>query len=210
MSTPVARLIDASRFHDSRLVLKKINFDLFPGEITIILGENGAGKSTLLRLLAGMLALDSGKRVVAEGTTIGFIGHGTFVYPDLTAAENLKFWARASGIANPDIAAILEHLGLAGRENDKPRSFSRGMLQRLAHGSLLLANPLLILLDEPFTGLDESFKAVMKEDLDRMRANGAAIALVSHDREDRELGDKICRIANKKLTFEPGRRKAFQ
>jgi ABC-2 type transport system ATP-binding protein len=150
----------------SREILKGIHLSFFPGAKIGVLGANGAGKSTLLRIAATLLDPSSGAVLYGGQTArdggealrsrIGVLGHDLYIYPELTAAENLAFFGRLYGIDDPDtaVAAALEHAGLRDRAADPVASFSRGMRQRLALERALLHRPRLLLLDEPTVGLD--------------------------------------------------------
>jgi heme ABC exporter ATP-binding subunit CcmA len=145
--------------------VRDVSFDIERGTITALLGRNGAGKTTLLRMIAGLsrpsrgeLQLgEPGSNLTNQGKRLGIIGHGQWIYDDLTAAENLHFFASLYGIADP-AAAIgewLEKVGLASFRNSRAGEFSRGMRQRLAIARAFLHEPEILLLDEPWTALDD-------------------------------------------------------
>lgn len=186
-------VVDVARFFGRRKALVNVSFTCEPGEIIGLLGPNGAGKSTLLNILATLLSpskgtIAYGDRPVADQgadlrATIGMLGHDLFLYPELTARENLTFFGELYGL--PDVpqtvATALQHAGLSTRADDFVSGFSRGMRQRVALERALLHNPRLILLDEPFTGLDQGSTAALVERLrDRQRA-GCMIILATHD-----------------------------
>ncbi|MDW7681178.1 MAG: heme ABC exporter ATP-binding protein CcmA, partial [bacterium] len=137
------------------------------GDFWIIVGPNGAGKTTLLKIIATLSkpsagaieidAMDPLKHRLQARKQIGFIGHQSFLYPNLSAAENLLFYARMYGLKNYDqiVTSRLEQVGLTDRRDDLVRNFSRGMQQRLTIARALLSDPSVILLDEPFSGLDQ-------------------------------------------------------
>ena len=162
------------------------------GDCRLVLGPNGAGKSTLLRVLAGLLRPHSGT-VRIEGRPlgaddpairgrIGFVSHQTFLYDDLTLSENLIFAARLQGVADSRAAAAraLDAADLADRARDRPRDLSRGMQQRAAIARALVHDPSVLLLDEPFTGLDTVSADRLRDRLLAERAAGRAIVIVSH------------------------------
>jgi len=173
-------------------VLRGVDLEVGPGQLLAVAGPNGAGKTTLLRLLAGLMRPSAGEVHVrgqrltrddpAPRRAIGLLSHHTFLYDDLTAAENLAFTARLYGL--PDAAAAtraaLDEVGLAARANTPVRHLSRGLLQRAAIARALLHQPDILLLDEPFTGLDapsaDRFRTLLASQLDR----GRALVLVSH------------------------------
>ena len=163
-----------------------------PGECHLIVGPNGAGKTTLLRILAG-LARPSGGGVTLRGTApgrepasrraIGLLSHQSHLYDDLSAAENLAFAARLYGVSDPEGTARgrLAALGLAERADEPVRRLSRGLLQRVAIARALLHEPTLLLLDEPFTGLDPHATSQVTTMLRAELLRGAAVVLVSHE-----------------------------
>lgn len=145
--------------------VRDVSFQVERGTITALLGRNGAGKTTLLRMIAGLSRPSRGELQLGEpgphpanqGKRLGIIGHGQWIYDDLTAAENLRFFARLYGLANPDaaIGEWLEKVGLASFRNSRAGEFSRGMRQRLAIARAFLHEPEILLLDEPWTALDD-------------------------------------------------------
>jgi len=172
--------------------VRGIDLALERGELLLVLGPNGAGKTTLLRMLAGLVRPTAGS-VTVDGApllgdpglrrSIGLISHQTLLYDDLTAEENLRFAAGLYGLADPRGAAraALDRVALAGRAGDPVRSLSRGMVQRVAIARALLHGPSIILLDEPFTGLDHASADQVRAVLDTQRAAGAAIVVVTHN-----------------------------
>ena len=173
--------------------LRGVSLHVRAGETLAIVGENGAGKSTLLNILATLLnpskgSVIYGDRTAADGgaavrAQIGMLGHDLFLYPELTARENLTFFGELYGL--PDVPRAveraLEQSGLASRAGDFVSGFSRGMRQRVALERALLHHPRLILLDEPFTGLDQaSASALVSRLYDQQRA-GCLIVLATHD-----------------------------
>lgn len=182
---------EVARHYGRRKALSQISFTCDAGEIVGLLGPNGAGKSTLLNVLATLVTPSKGKIEYGEATgsgaeiraMIGMLGHDLFLYPELTARENLTFFAQLYGV--DDVAgtvnAALAKAGLSDRADDFVSSFSRGMRQRVALERALLHGPRLILLDEPFTGLDQASTAALVARLqDRQRA-GCLIVLATHD-----------------------------
>lgn len=157
--------------------MKNISLHLQAGNFALLLGKNGAGKSTLLKIMAG-LAKPTAGQISVKGR-IGYLGHATFLYPALTARENLTFQARANQV-NADIAASLEKVGLSSYAHEPVRHFSRGMAQRLNFARALMLQPDILLLDEPFTGMDGESTAMLKEELLAQRNAGAAIFMISH------------------------------
>jgi len=187
---------DVSRHFGRRRALSRISFTAARGEIVGLLGPNGAGKSTMLSLLATLMRPTSGRirfgaldlesaaeREPALRGRIGVLGHDLFLYPELTARENLAFFAGLYGIANSDVRAraALERAGLETRGDDPVASFSRGMRQRVALERALIHDPRLALLDEPFTGLDDASTEALLGRLRALRNSGAIVILATHD-----------------------------
>lgn len=171
--------------------LRGVDFEVSVGSSLALLGPNGAGKSTLLRLISGLARPSAGSILVA-GTDahrrgarahVGYIGHATLLYPALTARENLVFAARCHGLPQPGQRAdsLLEQAGLAPVADRRAGEFSRGMAQRLAIGRSLIHDPDLVLLDEPFTGLDRRAADRFGDLIDTMRRDGRTLILVTHD-----------------------------
>jgi heme ABC exporter ATP-binding subunit CcmA len=186
-------VVDVARHYGRRKALSQISFSCEPGEIVGLLGPNGAGKSTLLNILASLLtpsagSVQYGDRTIDQGgasvrAEIGMLGHDLFLYPELTARENLTFFGHLYGLK--DVPALvdtaLDRAGLIARADDYVAGFSRGMRQRVALERALLHSPRLILLDEPFTGLDQaSTTALVARLRDRQQA-GCMIVLATHD-----------------------------
>jgi len=184
---------DVARHYGRRKALSQISFSCEAGEIVGLLGPNGAGKSTLLNILATLLTpsrgtVQYGDRTVRDGgaevrAQIGMLGHDLFLYPELTANENLSFFAHLYGIADvpATVTAALARAGLSERGNDLVSGFSRGMRQRVALERALLHDPNLILLDEPFTGLDQSSTAALVGRLQERQRAGCMIVVATHD-----------------------------
>jgi heme ABC exporter ATP-binding subunit CcmA len=186
-------VVDLARHYGRRKALSHINFTGDTGEIIGLLGPNGAGKSTLLNILATLLSASRGRvtygdRLASEGgaeirARIGMLGHDLFLYPELTARENLVFFGELYGLADVSARAhaALERAGLADRADDFVSGFSRGMRQRVALERALLHEPRLVLLDEPFTGLDQASTAALVARLQERRQAGCIIVVATHD-----------------------------
>ena len=172
-----------------------INLSLSDGKSLALCGPNGAGKTTLLRILANLSKPSSGdviingKNLNRQGLKlrgmIGFVGPQTLLYDNLTAAENLRFYTKLYGISDPDrhINAILTLIGLNQQKDDLLRTFSSGMQQRLAIGRALLHDPSILLLDEPFNGLDTSASQQLMSLLCGLQEQGKTMLLASHNIE---------------------------
>lgn len=186
-------VLDVSRHFGRRKALSKITFRCEAGEILGLLGHNGAGKSTLLSILGTLLQPSLGRveyggksaRDLGAGLRgrLGMLGHDLYLYPELTARENLEFFARLYAVPDPlrRVHEGLERAGLSGRANDQVLGFSRGMRQRLALERALLHHPRLLLLDEPFTGLDAASAQALVARLQSLRADGTLVVVATHD-----------------------------
>ena len=184
---------DVSRHFGRRRAVSRVSFTARAGAILGLLGPNGAGKSTLLGMLATLLRPTSGSirfgsldpRADGAGLRgrIGILGHDLFLYPELTALENLAFFAGLYRRADAPAVALraLEQAGLADRARDQVTSFSRGMRQRVALERALIHEPRLALLDEPFTGLDDASAAALVRRLGTLREGGTIVILATHD-----------------------------
>jgi len=185
-------LADVSRHFGRRRAVSRVSLTANAGDIIGLLGPNGAGKSTLIGMLATLVAPTSG--VVRYGgrtardagaavrARIGLLAHELHLYPELTARQNLQFFAELHGLAASDVVApALASAGLDGRGDDEVSGFSRGMRQRLALERALLHRPRLILLDEPFTGLDDRAVRTVSDRLRELAAGGAMVVLATHD-----------------------------
>lgn len=183
--------------------LRDLHLAVGAGEFLSLFGRNGAGKTTFLRILAGLSRPSSGTLTIrpsgAAGTrpargSIGYLSHNTSLYLDLTALENLRFYARLMSLSAED--AVLERrigeVGLAGREREPVRNYSRGMQQRLAIARAFLHNPEILLLDEPFTGLDQAGADFLKRYLADARAGGRTCVMAIHDAQlGYEMADRL-------------------
>lgn len=188
-------VVDLARHYGRRKALSQVNFTCAAGDIVGLLGPNGAGKSTLLNILATLIGPSRGQvlygaRTAAQGGAevrgrIGMLGHDLFLYPELTARENLVFFAQLYGLADPLAAArtSLERAGLADRGDDLVSGFSRGMRQRAALERALLHDPRLVLLDEPFTGLDQASTTALVARLRERQQAGCILVIATHDLE---------------------------
>ncbi|MDQ2841324.1 MAG: heme ABC exporter ATP-binding protein CcmA, partial [Acidobacteriota bacterium] len=167
------------KFYGDYAALRDYTLTVNEGSCCALLGRNGAGKTTLLRILAGLSPFQRGQislfgeapRSEKARRRIGFLGHGIGVYEDLSARENLNFFARIAGLAagSSIAAAWLERVGLERVAGMPVRQFSRGMRQRLALARTFLHSPRLLLLDEPFTSLDDRAIAMLSELLTEAR-----------------------------------------
>jgi len=181
-----------TRIFGARKALDGVSFELPVGAFLSIFGPNGAGKTTLLRQLttlqnpssgtAKVLGLDVVKDAVALRSRIGLISHNPLLYPDLSAEENLRFFAEMYGVEDPDarVRELLDSVELAHRRLDLVRTFSRGMLQRLSIARALLHRPEVIFLDEPYSGLDPHAMDILDHLIAQIRSQHTFV-MVSHD-----------------------------
>jgi heme exporter protein A len=184
---------DVSRHFGRRRALNRVGLTCCAGSILGLLGPNGAGKSTLLAILSTLLAPTSGRVRYGDHDArsagpmlrgrLGLLGHDLYLYPELTARENLEFFARLYGLADARarVDRALANAGLGDRADDAVSGFSRGMRQRLALERALLHAPRLLLLDEPFTGLDDASGRALVNRLRGLRDEGAIVIAATHD-----------------------------
>ena len=170
-----------------------IDVTLVRGEFLTIFGPNGAGKSSLLRMLAGAMRPTRGTVAIggvpldfADGEwrrRVGMLSHQGFLYPQLTAAENLRFYGRLFALDDVDalVRRRLERVGLADRADFAVHQLSHGMRQRVALARALLHDPDLVLLDEPFTGLDPAAAGVLRGVLQELRSERRTVVMVTHN-----------------------------
>jgi heme exporter protein A len=192
--------------------LRDIQLSIEPGSTVALLGRNGAGKTTLLRIIAGLSKASEGSvsiqgssvREQATRRRIGVLGHGISLYDELSATENLILFAKLYGLDDPEKKALawLERTGLDRVRDGLVREFSRGMRQRLAVARAFMHEPEVLLLDEPFTALDDRAIAVLQSLLADVHAAGRTIVLSTHQlREALELATHVALIQRGQLAF---------
>lgn len=186
------QLVDVSRHFGRRRAISRVSLTARSGDIVGLLGPNGAGKSTLIGLLATLAAptggevryggREAGELGPALRQRIGLLAHELYLYPELSARQNLTFFAELYGLdARMTVTSALDRAGLADRADDDVSSFSRGMRQRLALERALLHHPRLVLVDEPFTGLDDRAVGMASDRLRGLAAGGAIVVVATHD-----------------------------
>lgn len=192
VDVPAVQIDHVSKVFGDRYALDNVSLDLPQGAFLSIFGPNGAGKTTLLRIIATLSRPTSGDVLIAGISSkenadsvrekIGMISHNSMLYADLSAEQNLQLYARLYGIENPQqrVDEMLEAVELSHRRLDVVRTFSRGMTQRLAIARALLHDPELVLLDEPYSGLDPHAVEIFDSLLDSVR-EGRTFVMVSHD-----------------------------
>ncbi|HJU65762.1 MAG TPA: heme ABC exporter ATP-binding protein CcmA [Gemmatimonadaceae bacterium] len=192
MTQPAIEVRGLRRSFGVRRALDGVDFTLGPGECLALFGPNGAGKTTLLRVLAGLLKPSGGSARIAGVAVpggaevrgaVGLISHATMLYGALTARENVEFAARMHGVKEPRFAAraALERMRVHDRAEAPVRSLSRGLQQRVSVARATVHTPSVVLLDEPFTGLDDTGAAALTTVLATLREQGATLVLVTHN-----------------------------
>jgi heme exporter protein A len=203
---------DVWKFYGDFPALREIRLQAEPGSCLALIGRNGAGKTTLLRSIAGfsrpgrgrILIYGQSPRETATRRRIGFLGHGIAVYDELSALENLTLYARLYALPDPRGSAMqwLERTGLERVRNGLVREFSRGMRQRLAVARAFLHAPDVLLLDEPFTALDDRAIAVLQTLLREALAEGKTVVMSTHQlREALELSSHVALLARGRVAF---------
>ncbi|MHB1017143.1 MAG: ABC transporter ATP-binding protein [Coriobacteriia bacterium] len=190
--------------------VKDVSFEVQPGEILGFLGPNGAGKSTTIKMLTGQLTPRSGVgRVLGIDVStddpelqarIGVCFEEKNLYINMSAKENLEFFASLFGIKDPDAEGVLRRVGLADRMNDRVKTFSKGMRQRMMISRAFINKPDVLFLDEPTDGLDPVTSAAIRKTIREEADRGAAVLLTTHDMfEADELSDRVAFINEGKI-----------
>ena len=198
-----------------RVALAGVDLSVETGEFVTLVGPNGAGKTTLLRVLATLTRPTAGSvliagldpaRVGAEvRRQIGFLSHRTLLYEDLSAEQNLRFYARMYDVdqASARIQHLLKRVGLVARQHDPVRTFSRGMQQRLAMARAVLHRPRVLLLDEPYTGLDPQAAQALTDLLGELAGEGCTVLLTTHDLErGLAMGHRVVVLSRGRLVYD--------
>jgi heme exporter protein A len=191
-SLPTTVLVDGLvRRYGERVALDGVSFELAEGQTLGLFGQNGAGKSTLLRVLATLLRPHGGEVSVLAASLpreawkvrgrIGYLGHEPLLYRELSGRENLLFHARLHGVAEGRVDELMRAVGMERRADDPLRDLSRGMVQRLAAARALLHDPPLLLLDEPWSGMDPGARELLEPLIGR--SSGRTRVLATHDLE---------------------------
>jgi len=201
-----------------KTVLKGMDFEVEQGEFVGLLGPNGAGKTTFLRILSSLSRPSLGDvriagyrlphQAAAVRRRLGVLSHQPLLYGDLTAEENLRFFGKLYAVENPDsrIDEVLQLVDLTHRRNDLVRTYSRGMQQRLAIARSVLHDPDILLLDEPYTGLDQDACAMLDEVLHEIAVQGRTIVMTSHDlARAADLASRFDVLSRGKIVSSAGR-----
>jgi heme exporter protein A len=195
VSEPLITVTKLDKTFGARWALRKVSFQVNQGEIVALVGPNGAGKTTMLRIIATLGRPDEGSVLIgkiplaqhanAARSALGFVGLQTFMYDDLTAEENLTFYARLYDIANiPErVREVAQRVGIDHRLPDVTRTLSRGLQQRLTLARMLLHQPAVLLLDEPYTGLDKVAADMLDQIMVDAKKEGRGILFSTHDLE---------------------------
>jgi heme ABC exporter ATP-binding subunit CcmA len=212
VSAPAVALRGLVKRFGPVVALRGIDLEVPAGAVQVVVGPNGAGKTTLLRILAGLARPSAGSVHVAGDARdrrrarrrIGYIGHNTLLYPALTARENLVFAGRLYGVADPRerAASLIAEYELDGAAERPAGACSRGTAQRLAIARGLVHDPEVVLLDEPFTGLDPRSAERLVERIAALRLAGRTVFLVSHDLvRAAALGDRSAVLVGGRLAW---------
>ena len=213
MSDPVISLRGVWKYFGDFPAIRDVSFEVPPGTILALLGRNGAGKTTVLRMMAGLLRSSRGRIQVnpshaPEADTrglIGMVGHGEWIYDDLTAEENLEFFARLYRVKDAPrrIDHWLETTGLDRFRRSRAAEFSRGMRQRLAIARAFLHEPNVVLLDEPWTALDDRATSLLTSLVVDNRKLGRTVVICSHQlREALEVATDLVVLDRGRVVFQ--------
>ena len=204
-------------------VLGGVSLELRPGELTLLLGPNGAGKTTLTKVLTTLTRPGGGGLRPAKDTLrfageplgeknraeflrrVGYLSHQTFLYGHLTAEENLRFFGRLYGMDDVEgrIVRLLAQVGMASARSKPVATFSRGMLQRLSMARVLLTDPSLLILDEPYSGLDPAGSMALSQLLAGLKADHRALLLITHELEDcLPIADRVAVLHKGRVAWE--------
>ncbi len=193
MRDEIIKISRLNRSFGHRKALRNINLSIKAGEFVSLLGCNGAGKSTLISILSALLKPSSGK-VYIKGrdvqndsnglrSSVGLVSHKGFLYPYLTVTENLRFYGRLFGVSRLKVRTeeLLEEVGLYNKRNDAVFTLSRGMLQRLSIARAVIHTPEILILDEPFSGLDQKYIGTITALLQGFNTKGGTVIMTTHD-----------------------------
>lgn len=195
--------------------LRGIDLNVKKGEFVTLFGPNGAGKTTLIKLLATLAKPTSGKLTVSGYDTskeagkvrasVGVISHDPYLYESLSAFENIKFFGDMYGLPDTDTRSeeLINLIGLGSRMHDLVRTYSRGMKQRLSVARAIVHDPSVLLLDEPYTGLDQKGAQIFGDTLEWLKSHGRTILMTTHNIEEGlQLSDRVGIITSGKITYE--------
>jgi heme exporter protein A len=216
--SPAIEVQKLTKAFGHQAALRGVDLQVGEGEFLALFGPNGAGKTTLIRIVASLTrptggtvrirGEELGKAGTALRQQIGLISHNPLLYGDLTPDENLRFFARMYDLEDPAarIDAVLEQVGLLARRHDPVRTFSRGMLQRLTIARAILHDPAIMLLDEPYTGLDLQAADMLRAVLEELAASNRTVILTTHNLEQGlEMCDRAAILNKGKVAWQGDR-----
>lgn len=215
---PAIEIRQLTKAFGHQMALRGVDLSVAEGEFLTLFGPNGAGKTTLIRTVASLARPTGGtvrlwgKDLDKEATVLrrrlGFISHNPLLYGDLTPDENLHFFARMYDLPDPAtrIQSVLDQVGLTARRRDPVRTFSRGMVQRLAIARAILHDPDVMLLDEPYTGLDLQAADMLRSVLQELAASDRTVILTTHNLEQGlEMCDRAAILNRGKMVWQGSR-----
>lgn len=217
-SWPAIEIRGLTKSFGHHVALRGVNLAVAEGEFLALFGPNGAGKTTMIRIIASLArptaghvtvrGHDLGSATAAVRRHVGVISHNPLLYGDLTPDENLRFFARLYDLPDADqqIDSVLEQVGLGARRRDPVRTFSRGMVQRLAIARAILHDPAIMLLDEPYTGLDLQAADMLRGVLQELAAANRTVIMTTHHLEQGlEMCDRAAILNRGRIAWEGSR-----
>lgn len=198
-------LQDVCKDYGVHSILRHINARFAPNALHLLCGKNGSGKTTLLKIIANLVKPSAGTVSLQGDPRIIYVAHQTFLYPNLTALENLAFWTSCYRLTLPEeeLLTWLDTFGLLAFSDQYPRFFSRGMAQKLNLARALMLKPDILLLDEPATGLDADAQNLLRGLLQKQKEKGTCILLISHSlHDDSPIADSLSIIEHGSLRKE--------
>lgn len=215
LEKPAVQVTGVSKTFGNLHALRDVNFELATGDFLTIFGPNGAGKTTLIRILSTLMKASSGSITIGGFSVskepekirrqIGVIAHQTYLYEELTAEENLKFYGKLYDVPklSAKIETIISEVGLKWRRHDRVRTFSRGMQQRLSIARAMIHDPTILLLDEPYTGLDQHASEMLTTWLSRLKDDRRTTIMVTHDLEKGlELAGRVSILNQGRIVYD--------
>jgi len=192
-ANPIIRVENVARRYGRRWALSDVNFEVREGSVVMVAGRNGSGKSTLFRVLSTAIRPDRGQALVGGFNVVreredvrkitAILSHYSYLYESLTASENLRVAAEHLGVGRNGLMSLLERVNLAHRADDNVSTFSAGMRKRLSFARILLQNPRVVMLDEPYGQLDPEGFALVDEVVRELKSRGTTILMATHQLE---------------------------